>query len=373
MNAMYPYSSDKAAHQARKLLRTASRVLGTVDPSGPAAGLLDGALPLPAGDPGYRTLHAFEPRFSETSSGSLSFSVQVPENGPAGSGGVSAASQEVRHLLGNNFGRQALLWFDRNTDHARSAASEDDTATVVSAFDRDGFREASVTYLSGPWFTDGLPEVARRVAETVVSTVAGAQPAFTTVRAARQCGSQAMTFRLGAELPLATLGPMMDQLGLGTQHQSLMTAVAFAMGARYTLPPGSALLTLRPMRHGIELRLDIDLELVPDLPANIADLLALELSERPRSLRAREQWVAAFSPEGEESPGSLSVLSVTVRPDMPARLSLYIRPRVVSAPMTPSPGLPWGSPDDSVPPTAGSGMPASAGSHGAPLSSASWR
>ena len=63
---MYPYSSDKAAHQARKLLRTASRVLGTVDPSGPVTGLLDGALPLPPGDPRYRSRHAFEPRFSET-------------------------------------------------------------------------------------------------------------------------------------------------------------------------------------------------------------------------------------------------------------------------------------------------------------------
>jgi hypothetical protein len=336
---MYPYSSDKAAHQARKLLRTASRVLGTVDPSGPVTGLLDGALPMPSGDPAYRSRRAFEPRFSETSSGSLAFSVQVPENGPAGSGGVSAASREVRHLLGSNFGRQALLWFDRNTDRPRSMASDGDSATVVSAFDRDGFREAQVTYLWGPWFTDGLPPLARKVGETVLTTVPGAEPAFTTVRAARQSGSQAMTFRLTSELPLASLRPMMDQLGLGQQHQSLMTAVAFALGARYTLPAGCCLLTFRPMRHGIELRLDVDLELVPDLPDNIADLLALELSERPRSLHALEHWVAAFSPEGEESPGSLSVLSVTVRPDMAARLSLHIRPRVVSdaAPSEPEP------------------------------------
>jgi hypothetical protein len=333
---MYPYSSDKAAHQARKLLRTASRVLGTVDPSGPVTGLLDGALPMPPGDPTYRSRRAFEPQFSETSSGSLAFSVQVPENGPAGSGGVSAASHEVRHLLGRNFGRQALTWFDRNTERAQSDPAGGDSATVASAFDRDGFREASVTYLWGPWFTDGLPDTARRVGETVMTTVPGAQPAFTTIRAARQSGSQSMTFRLGSELPLAALSPMMDQLGLGPQHQSLMTAVAFALGARYTLPANSSLLTFRPMRHGIEMRLDVDLEQVPDLPENIADLLALELNERPRSLRALEHWVAAFSPEGEESPGSLSVLSVTVRPDMPARLSLHIRPRVVSNP-TPVP------------------------------------
>ena len=329
---MYPYSSDKAAHQARRLLRTASRVLGTVDPSSAVTGLLDGALPLPPGDPRYRTGHAFEPRFSETAGDSLAFSIQVPENGPGGPGGVSAASQEVRQLLGSNLGRPALLWFDRHTDAARSTAADEDLTTVISAFDRDGFREAQVTYLWGPWFSQNLPDPARRVAATVMETVPGAEPAFATIRTARQYGSQAMTFRLRAELPLAALAPMMEQLGLGRQHRSLMTAVAFALGARYTLPPRAALLTLRPLRHGLELRLDVDLEQVPDLPPNLADLLALQLSERPRSLRSLEQWVAAFSADGDESPGSLSVLSVTVRPDMGARLSLYIRPHLVTQP-----------------------------------------
>lgn len=326
---MFPYSSERAAHQARKLLRTASRVLGTADPSAAVGVLLDDALPLPPGHPSYGRRHAFEPRFAETAGGTLAFSVHVPEDGPAGSGGVRAASHEVRGLLGNNFGRKAVWWFDRNTDGVGLGSREDD-ATVISAFDRDGFREAQVTYRWGPSFTDAMPDTARRVTETVLSNVPGASPAFTTLRAARQSGSQSITFRLDSELPLAALAPMMDQLGLGVRHQSLVTAVAFILGARYTLPPGCALLTFRPTRLGLELRLDVDLELVPGLPDNIADLIALELSERPRSLRSLEQWVAAFSGEPNESPGSLSVMSVTVRPDMPARLSLYIRPRVVT-------------------------------------------
>jgi hypothetical protein len=325
-------TTTTASQQARGLLRTASRVLGTVDPSDEVGGLLDGALPLPAGHPRYRASHPFEPRFSETAGGALAFSVQVPENGPAGAGGVSAASQEVRHLLGSNFGRRALDWFDRRTDTARATAAGDDATTVISAFDRDGFREAQITYLWGPWFTDALPESAYRVATVVVDTMPGAQPAFTTVRAARQSGSQSMTFRFGAEMPLAALAPMMGELGLGRHHPSLVTAVALVLGARYTLPPESALLTLRPIGRGLELRLDIDLEAIPDLPANVADLLALQLSERPRSLRALEQWVAAFSPDGDGSPGSLSVLSVTVRPDMPARIALHIRPRAITEP-----------------------------------------
>jgi len=347
---VYPYSSDRAAHQARRLLRTASRVLGTVDPSGPVTGLLDGALPLPPGDPRYGAVHAFEPRYSETAAGALQFAVEVPENGPAGSGGVATASQEVRRILGDTLGRKAVLWFDRSSDAARSTATGDDSATVVSAFDRDGFREAEVTYLWGPWFTEGLPDPARQVAETVVQILPGAQPAFTTIRAARQCGSQAMSFRLSAPLPLAALGPLMAQLGLAQHQQSLTTAVAFALGATYVLPADAAMVTIRPMRQGLELRLDIDLEQVPNLPPDIADLIALELSERPRSLHALEQWVAAFSPDGDETPGSLSVLSVTVRPDMPARLSLYVRPHLTQGEMPRQVG-----------PMAGAGVPGGPG------------
>ena len=171
-----------------------------------------------------------------------------------------------------------------------------------------------------------------------------------------------MTFRLSQELPLAALGPVMEQLGLGRSHQSLVTAVAFALGARYTLPAGSALLTLRPLRRGLEMRLDVDLEAIADLPESIADLIALQMGERPRSLRALEQWVAAFSPEEGTGPGTLSVLSITVRPDMGARPALYIRPHLVStgAPVPAPPTQEWAgahgiAEDSTVPSPTGGG------------------
>jgi len=80
------------------------------------------------------------------------------------------------------------------------------------------------------------------------------------------------------------------------------------------------------------MRLDIDLEMVPDLPPQLMSLLRLQLGERPQSLRALDSWLFAMTPEGFGHPGTLSVLSVCVRPDMPARMSIHLRPPVLEEP-----------------------------------------
>lgn len=80
------------------------------------------------------------------------------------------------------------------------------------------------------------------------------------------------------------------------------------------------------------MRLDIDLEMVPDLPPQLMSLLRLQLGERPQSLRALDSWLFAMTPEGFGHPGTLSVLSVCVRPDMSARISIHLRPPVLDEP-----------------------------------------
>ena len=125
---------------------------------------------------------------------------------------------------------------------------------------------------------------------------------------------------------------MMDALGLSGKHAGLMSAVAFVLGARFTLPPGCCSISLRPTRSGVEMRLDIDLEMVPDLPPQLMSLLRLQLGERPQSLRALDSWLFAMTPESFGHPGTLSVLSVCVRPDMSARISIHLRPPVLDEP-----------------------------------------
>lgn len=321
-----------AALRARRLLAGASRSLQTIDPVDQLGGFLDEALAHPPGHPAYRSGHAFEPAFTEQARGALSVSIGLDEDGPAGSGGVQAVTDQARRLVGANLGRGALSWLDQRLETANGPGRwpGHGRASLLGGFDRDGFREAQVTMLWGPWLTEALPSEAFRLAELVMDALPGLQPALTTIRAARSSGSQSLTFRMDGPLPLASLRPLLDRLGLAHQHASLTTAVAFVLGARYTLPPGSALVTIRPTPRGIELRLDVDLEAVPDLPPNVGELLGLTLADRPQSLHALERWVMALTPDGDDAPGALSVLSVTVRQDMGARLALHVRPSVLT-------------------------------------------
>jgi hypothetical protein len=105
-----------------------------------------------------------------------------------------------------------------------------------------------------------------------------------------------------------------------------MRVVGVALGGRFELPHGSVLLGLRNTPAGAEVKLEILLAALPDLPARFLDLLRLGLAERPRQLAALERWLDAFGVDESGEPGNFSVLSVRVTPRSPARISLYVRP-----------------------------------------------
>src|SRR5688500_14895516 len=92
------------------------------------------------------------------------------------------------------------------------------------------------------------------------------RPAYSSIRCGRYSGTQQVTLTVESALPLANLQPLMQNLGLGHQHAGLMSACALILGARFTLPPDTSTITLRPLRNGIEFRLDVMLEALPDTP-----------------------------------------------------------------------------------------------------------
>jgi hypothetical protein len=321
--------------KAQQLLDRASRVLGTANPLHAGLGrLVDEALPLERGHPAYRHHEAFAPRFSELAAKKLAFNLEP--GGPLASADyrITEGTDAVRRLVRENMGQQAESWLLARSEEARGSGYGASSwgASIGASFDDAGVNEALVAYEWGPSLMDSLPAPLYRVARTAMELLPGLRPAFSTIHVGRSTGTQQLTFEMTNALPLSALEPLMREFGLGHQHGSLMSACAFVLGARFVLPPGAATITLRPTRSGLELRLDVDLDRLPDVPAPLAPLLRMQMAERPRSLREWHNWVSAFTQEGYGSPGSFSMLTFVASPQVKAQIEIRLRPELLDDP-----------------------------------------
>lgn len=314
------------ASVAKRVLTSASSRLGIPDPLSEVSGLIDQTLAYPL-HPSRRT--PLTPHFSETSPESLSFLLGTDAPGITADDRVGVSTRALREIADRNFGSRAANWIDDRTEPMRNAGYTHQAAYGArfgSSFDRDGVSESFVQYEWGPQMMESLPAPMFQAVRSAMEALPGLEPSLNTVRCGRTSGSQQVSFGLNRALPLNALQPLMERFGLGHRHASLMSATAFVLGARFTLPPDCAQLTLRPTRSGMELRLDVNLDVLPDTPAQLMALMRLQMTERPRSATGLDRWLMALTPDGFPGPGTVNVLSVWVRPDLPARLALYLRP-----------------------------------------------
>jgi hypothetical protein len=314
------------ASVAKRVLTSASSRLGIPDPLSEVSGLIDQTLAYPL-RPSRRA--PLSPHFNETTPESLSFLLGTEAPGVTADDRVETTTQALRDIAGRNFGTRAAYWVDNRTEPMRSSGYAHQAsygARFGSCFDRDGISESFVQYEWGPQMMESLAAPMFQAVRTAMEALPGLEPSLNTVRCGRTSGSQQVSFTVKRALPLAALQPLMDRFGLGHRHGSLMSATAFVLGARFTLPPDSAQITLRPTRSGMELRIDVNLDALPDAPAQLMALMRLQMTERPRSATGLDRWLMALTPDGFPGPGTVNVLSAWVRPDLPARLALYLRP-----------------------------------------------
>ena len=321
------------ATRATGLLDRASRVMGTASPIEAGLGpLVHEALPLEAGDPRYfRHPEPFWADFSELAPRNLAFGVEP--GGPLATADyrIGEATDAARRLVAQNMGREAAAWLDSRSEEARGSGYGASSwgAALGASFDRAGLKSAAVSYEWGPSLMDALPAHLYRTARTAMRHLPGLRPSFSTIHVDRTTGSQLLTFETTNALSLAGLEPLMRELGLGHRHGALMSVCGFVLGARFVLPPEAATITLRPTRSGIEFRLDVDLDRLPDVPEPLAPLLQMQMAERPASVREWNEWLTAFTQEGHRRVGSFSVVSIVVGPDQPPRLEVHLRPAIV--------------------------------------------
>lgn len=309
--------------------------LGTADPVKIIKEFLDRTFPLPQGDARYARNSLtpgavpFEPSFSETEPQSLRFTVEPLGPGASGRDRRDEATREMRRLVRHFFGKEALHWFDEKSEDWRGSGSGSGLnygAFFGSTFDPNGLYKSKVYYETRPDQMAALPNPLFGLVSTALRTMPSLMPVFTTIACKKEMGLQRVTFLHRGVLRLADMGPMLDALGLGPQLAGLMQILGLALGGRFELPEDSVLMALGLGKDGPELELYAMLGMIPDVPQNFLDLLAMGLRERPRELQAMLRWLNAFTPESEDWPGNFSVLSVQVTPQSAARVSLYLRP-----------------------------------------------
>ena len=271
----------------------------------------------------------FEPSFSEAEPDALRFTIEPLGPGASPVDRRDEATREMRRLVAPLFGRDALNWFDARSEEWRGMSGlgwMSYGAWFGSAFDEDGLYAAKIYYELAPSQIDALAPKLARLTRMVMAEMPGLMPIFTSIGCQRDTGSQRVTFMHRGPLALAALGPLMNRLGIGHQLPSLMRVVGVALGGRFELPNGGVLIGLRDTPDGVELKLEVLLASLPDLPGRFLDLLRLGLAERPRQVAALERWLSAFGVEDASEQGHFSVLSVRVTPSSQARISLYVRP-----------------------------------------------
>lgn len=322
-----------AADAAKSLLSNASRRLFTYDPTRvpEVSGALDKSLDWSMDEARQRPCRSFEPNFSETSANSLNFLVSPGDAAASAQDRTDIASGAMRRIVDRQFGPGARRWLDGRLEpflRARGSGHRGRGfgAMFTTGLDRGGVSEAAITCEWRPDTIDILPGPVLELARKALETLPGLVPFYTSIRCGRMSGGQQVTFEVDRVLPLAELKPLMRVFGMGHRHGGLTSLTGFILGARFTLPPRTSTITLLKTHSGVEMRLDVNLDALPDTPEQLLPLLRLPMTERPRSLAAFDRWVTALTPEGYYGPGYVSVLSIRVRPDMPARVSLFLRP-----------------------------------------------
>ena len=323
------------SHVVRHRLAHAAHNLGTVDPSAYLGRAFDEAFDLPQGDgrygmnslsPGAAPL---ETSFSEAEPYGLRFTMEPL--GPHGTPGMKRqeASRQVRRLIGPMFGNDALYWFDRTSEEHRGntgGAGLHFGAWMGAAFDRDGLYSSKAYYELRNQNLIELPQPLRGYVDMARNALPSLQPLFSTISVRQNAGKQRITFRVNGAIRVEDFRPMLEALGLDDKMAQLTRLFGLALGGLFEAPDGSVLVGIADSPDGPEVKVELLVAAIPELPNSFVDLLRLGLSERPRHLRALDHWMGAFTPEGADMPGDFSVMSVKLTRPNPAQVSLYLRP-----------------------------------------------
>ena len=322
------------SHSIKHRIRAAAHTIGTADPIPYVGKLLDRSFERPIGDERYahNTLTpgtvAFEPSYSERESNALRFTIE-----PLGPDAMPAlrrqeATREMRRLT-SMFGSDVLRWFDAASENWRAQFGHPNLrygAWFGTSYDQNGLRASKIYYELSDSDLSALPRGLRQLAAVTLKTLPMLAPVFTTLSCQRGGEKQRVTFIHRGPFRLADLGPLLDKLDMSSRLANLLRVTGVALGGRFNLPDQSMLLGISGNMHYPEIKIEILLGMLDDLPPDFLHLLSLNMTEKPRQLQALQCWLNAYTPAPYNWPGEFSVLSIILTKDQPASVNLYLRP-----------------------------------------------
>ncbi len=323
------------AHAVQRRMHIAARRLGTEDPNAYLGDAINRAFAYPVGDARYGSnallpgSMPLEMSFTETQPHSLRFDMELAGPDASPQQRRDETSHEVRRLAYNTMGESALRWCDQRSEQWRTGGPDSRNqfgAFFGAAFDPYGLEQVKAYYELQPDDMHALPPNLAHATRTATPMLPGLRPLFTSIACGRQRGGQRVYLFQPGELRLLDLEPLMHRLGIGHQLPGLLTAMGIMTGGRFVLPAGSAVIGLKDTPEGVEMKLDLLLPAFPDPPREMHGLIQMHMADRPESQRAMRQWIQALTPDDGNTPGEMSVVGAKVGPNMPARVSVYLRP-----------------------------------------------
>src|SRR5438552_242100 len=145
-----------AAAKAKEYLTLAARNLGTVNPLEEVSEVLEESLAFPLHERYQHDRYQHDPlapNFAETTPENLSFVVGAGGRNITPSDRIESSTRAMRQIVAQNFGPQALHWFEDRVDGIKSGGYQRNAsygASFGSSFDRDGVTESFVQYEWGP-------------------------------------------------------------------------------------------------------------------------------------------------------------------------------------------------------------------------------
>lgn len=311
--------SEPAAHAVEGWLGRAAHRLGVADPRPYLGAVLQQAFPLPLADDRYARnallpgMLPIEASFSEIAPTLLRLDLEP--GGPLVSG---ARRRALAVAAARRIARISALSGSDRLGACGGPAGDPLTfgAFLGVASDVSGPAEVKV-YFELPIGAALRPSALGRAATELVHDVPGAAPLLYSIAAGRHRHAERIYLVCRDELRLLDLEQWMVRHELGHRVAALLTTVLTLEG-RFVLPPRSAVLGIRHLGSGWELKVEL---LVP-APERALRIVEQLLRERPAGETAFQRWVDAVAP----SPRAVSVVSVRVTPDTGPRLTVYARP-----------------------------------------------